>query len=368
MHYFVELIIVLIGMFFTAILFFRLPVLPLVKINKNDYPKVSIIIPARNEEKNLALLLKDLSLQTFPIHEIFCVDDNSEDATGKIVLANGSKLISLNDKPEGWVGKSWACQNGANEAKGDLLLFLDADVRFGKEGIYRLVQTYMEEKCTISVQPYHKTEKAYEQFSMLFNLIQFAANGVSLPKTYNIGLFGPIILISLKDYKKVGGHEKVKDKIIEDVDLGIELKKAGLTFKLFLGDKDISYRMYSKGFQELFQGWTKNIASGAAKTPIPIFLLVFFWISSLIAIPLNLFKNALILNWTLLALYSFLYIMMMLILFNLSKRFGYFQKWAIIFFPIIVLELLAVFFVSTIKKVFGLKVTWKGRKIKSEAR
>lgn len=329
-----------------------------------SFPSVSIIIPARNEEKNLALLLKDLSTQILPAHEIICVDDASEDATARIALSFGVKLISLHDKPAGWTGKSWACQNGADAAKGDLLLFLDADVRLGKDGIRRLVQACVESGCTISVQPYHKTNKMYEQFSMMFNLVQIAANGTALPKPHNLGLYGPVILISQSDYRKAGGHESAKGSVIEDMTLGLQLKKMSLPYRLFIGDADISFRMYGDGFHSLLQGWVKNLATGASKMPLPLFLMVFFWITSLASVPLQLAKFAFSANTPWLIVYSLFYIIWVLILVTLVKRVGHFRRWVLAFYPILVLFFLSVFVVSMIKKIFGLKVTWKGRSIR----
>ncbi len=95
---------------------------------------------------------------------------------------------------------------------------------------------------------------------MFFNIVQFAANGLGVPKGNHIGLYGPVILISRENYDKSGGHEQIKESIIDDIALGIELKKAGIPFKLFLGDKDIYFRMYSGSFSDLFRGWLKNIA------------------------------------------------------------------------------------------------------------
>ncbi|NTW71670.1 MAG: glycosyltransferase family 2 protein, partial [Eubacteriaceae bacterium] len=152
--------IILVGLIFSVLLFSRFTLLGIGNI-KDQSIKLSIIIPARNEEKNLPLLLDDLKNQTSKIHEIICVDDESDDDTAKMASFYNIKLISLKNKPEGWIGKSWACQKGADAADGDLFLFLDADVRLSSFGINKLLHAYEVNRCTISVQPYHKTEKKY---------------------------------------------------------------------------------------------------------------------------------------------------------------------------------------------------------------
>lgn len=362
----IEFVIVIFGLAVTPVLFYHFPKLPESRIKDRSYPTVSVIIPSRNEEKNLPLLLNDLHSQSAELSEIICVDDDSSDATARIAESNGITVLSLQDKPEGWAGKSWACQNGANVATGELLLFLDADVRLEHNGILRIIQAYCDSGSTISVQPFHKTEKIYEQLSMLFNFIQIAANGTALPKPVDVGLYGPVILISKSDYNKIGGHESVRKSIVEDMALGAKLKEAGIPFKLFIGDKEISFRMYGDGLKGLLQGWIKNIAAGAAKTPPHVLGMVFFWISSLISVPAHVIMSAVSGNVLFSVIYSLLYIIWVTLLYFYSKRIGQFRLIAIVFYPVLMVVFLGVFAVSIFKKVCGLKVIWKGRSIAQE--
>lgn len=365
---FVEFAFVLIGLAASAVLFYRFPKLPEIGNEPADYPRISVIIPARNEENNLPLLLKDLCEQTLPAFEIICVDDASEDATAQTALSFGAKLISLHTKPEGWLGKSWACQNGADTAEGELLLFLDADVRLGRDGIKKIMQAYANAGCTLSVQPYHRTEKLFEQLSMIFNLVQIAANGTALPGQLNVGLYGPVILIAKQDYKKIDGHESVRKCIVEDMALGLRLKEEGLPYRLFIGDQDVAFRMYGDGLRSLLQGWIKNMAVGAANTPIPLFLLVFLWVTSLISVPMQIIKMSVSVNLPWLMIYSLLYIVWVFLLKFLAARVGHFRVWTFIFYPADMLVLVGVLIVSAFRKIFGLKVKWKGRAVKPAGR
>ena len=133
-------------------LFYKFPMLD---SDKNDEEiikkKISIIIPARNEEKNLPNLLKDLQNQKYKVHEIICVDDGSTDSTAEIIKENGAKYLNIKDLPDGWKGKTWACQNGAKVATGDLLLFIDADVRFSSDALSSLVNHYEKKGNPISI-------------------------------------------------------------------------------------------------------------------------------------------------------------------------------------------------------------------------
>jgi len=354
-----------VGISFTALLFYRFPKLPPARTSK-DFPTVSIIIPARNEEENLQLLLEDLQTQSLKPHEIICVNDDSSDNTAGVAQTFGASLINLHSKPEGWTGKTWACQNGADLASGSLLLFLDADVRLRKDGLARLVQTYQTADCTISVQPFHTAREPYEQFSFLFNLVQIAANGTTLPRRTNIGVHGPVLLIAEADYAKIGGHASVRQCVVEDMVFGQKLKQNHLPYQLFIGDEDVSYRMYPGGLRSLVQGWVKNFAFGATKTHPLILLMIILWFGSMMTVPIYLVLSAGSANLPMIAVYGLIYLLWVFVLGTLANRIGRFHVLPIILFPVLVAGFLLIFTVSLITKVFGLPVTWKGRVIAGE--
>lgn len=359
-----NLIVIAIGLVFSILLFYKFPVISKVK-STSSITKISIVIPARNEERTLPLLLKDLKKQDFQIHEIICVDDESEDNTEKIILDNEAILVSVQDKPKDWTGKSWACELGATRATGDLILFLDADVRLAKDSIGKLVSQYENEKCVISVQPYHHTEKNYEQLSLFFNIVQIAANGVCVPfKNKSVGLFGPVILIKKEDYKFIGTHDSVKKSIIEDVSLGQNLIKSGKKFKLFMGGDNVSFRMYGDGFKSLYEGWSKNFATGAMKTDFLILVMVFWWLTASASTFINVVYSCVDFNLKELVIYLALYIIWVVEIFRISIKTGKYMKWAVLIYPIPLLAFFVIFILSLIKKIFRLNTTWKQRKIK----
>ena len=104
--------------------------------------KVSIVIPARNEEDNLPRLLSSLRQSSQPAHEVIVVDDASHDGTAAAAAAGGARVLTAAPLPAGWTGKTWACFQGAEIAAGDLFIFLDADTWFEPDGLTRLVSTY----------------------------------------------------------------------------------------------------------------------------------------------------------------------------------------------------------------------------------
>lgn len=335
------------------------------KIKRTGLNRVSVIIPARNEEKNLPHLLLDLQRQVCPAYEIICVDDSSEDRTAELIRQSGAQLVSITEKPEGWVGKTWACKCGAARATGDLLLFLDADVRLHPAALTKLINTYQKEGCVISVQPFHTAKKIYEQFSFFFSLILVAGNGVGFPfgRRY-IGLFGPVILIPANTYYDVKGHNTVQRSVVDDLALGEALKRQKIPFSLFMGGPDISFRMYGGGFRDLCQGWIKNFAAGAARTPIVLLFMIILWFGGCTAVFYELIRAVFDGKWESIAVYAGLYAAWVIALWLISRRVGRFSVGAVILYPFLLVFFYIIFLVSTFMKVFHLSVIWKGRKIK----
>ena len=192
-------------------------------LDKISSLKVSIIIPARNEEKTLSFLLSSIQSQTVKPHEVILVNDQSEDGTEAIGRQFGVKIINTESLPEGWLGKNWACYRGAKNASGNLFLFLDADTAFEPGGLERLLACYLKYKGVVSVEPYHKIKKFYENFAVYFNIILMGSMNVFTPLQFKlkpIGAFGPCLLCDRETYFSIDGHSSTKDKIMEDLELG----------------------------------------------------------------------------------------------------------------------------------------------------
>jgi 4,4'-diaponeurosporenoate glycosyltransferase len=379
-----NLTILILGLLASRYLFWRLPNLTQTENGYRDFV-VSVVIPARNEEKTLPLLLEDLKHQTLMPMEIICVNDGSTDRTRQLILDAGGpvKLVDVMEKPSDWMGKAWACLQGAELANGELLLFLDADVRLGKDALAKLADTYRQEPSTISVQPYHKMSGMYENLSLFFNLIEVGANGTGIPgKRWTAGLYGPVILIPKADYDDIGGHRVARQTIVDDLTLGDALKRAGKQYRLYLGGKDISFRMYGEGISALFHGWTKNFATGLGKTPGILLPPVFFWVTSCTAAPLYFLQSALSdgngegmafsmlglpgeVMWPLIYLAG--YVLWVGELNRIVPKIGNFRRFTLLIYPVFMLAFLLTFFWSLWKKIFHRKVTWKGRTMKPEA-
>jgi len=191
------------------------------------------------------------------------------------------KVLESLPTPEGWIGKTWACFQGARIASGEILVFLDADTVLEKNGLEKIIQTYVKKDGALSIQPYHKMRDLYEQLSAFFNIIAMAGMGaftVLGRRIRPIGLFGPVVVMKRQNYLDSGGHDKVKGEILDDVALGSELQKKGMGVRCLGGKSTISFRMYPNGIRELINGWSKGFAMGAAKTSTPLLILIVAWI------------------------------------------------------------------------------------------
>jgi 4,4'-diaponeurosporenoate glycosyltransferase len=327
---------------------------------------VSIIIPARNEEKSLPILLDSLRENVYLPNEIIVVVGPSEDKTLEVAERNNVKVIRLEPTPQGWVGKPWACYQGALAAKGDILVFLDADTWLENGGLKRILDTYITRDGVISVQPYHTMKKLYEQLSAFFNIIMMGAMGTFTIMGDHIkplGLFGPCIVIKRKDYLKVGGHEVVKGEVVEDLAIGNRLKKWRVPIYCYGGKSTISFRMYPNGIKELIDGWSKGFAKGAVKTYIPILIVIIAWVGGAISATIYVFEAILSMNIFSILVWSLAYMGYVTQIYWMLFRLGTFKFYTALFYPICLLFFLSIFMYSIFIVFIRKTVKWKGTTI-----
>ena len=356
LHY----ILIIIGIIIFNLLFNKFPTL---KESKCDSTlKVSVIIPARNEEKNIDNLLTDLENQTYDIHEIICVDDNSTDSTATIIKKHKVKYILLDTLPKGWKGKTWACQNGALKASGEVLIFLDSNVRVKNTAIESLISTYKKGEKPLSIQPYHIVKKNYEYLSIFFNFIQLCVTYLTIfnKKDY-LGFYGPTFIIDRELFFKHGGYEKVKNAVVEDLFLGKYYKKVGIDVDLLLGGNEVKFTMYPESFSQLVEGWSKNFAQAALSIRFSIFFMVFIWITYLILVPYLLFNVVVYHQLFLTFVLGTLYFLTSLKLYHSSKYIGSFPFFVSLFYPLYLIAFMIIFVYSFFKTFFFKNTTWKGR-------
>lgn len=232
-------------------------------------PSISILIPARNEEKNIGSLLEQVSRLEYPNLEIIVYNDHSEDKTESIVnhwatLQPTIKLINGQQLPQGWLGKNYACHQLAQSATGSILLFLDADVRVQKDLIKRSISHFQKyELHLLSIFPKQIVKSFGEKISVpLMNWILLSLLPLSLVQKSKNDAFsaanGQFMMFRAATYKSILPHEKCKASGVEDIAILKLFKQKSLTSDTRLGDNAISCQMYD-GLDTAITGFTKNI-------------------------------------------------------------------------------------------------------------
>jgi 4,4'-diaponeurosporenoate glycosyltransferase len=351
------------GLILSIILFFRFPQLRQFETS-NFGRKISVIIPARNEEKNLPGILGDLKNQTWNNFEIICVNDNSDDNTEEIIRQYDVKQIDLTSLPTEWKGKTWACQQGAAQAGGDILLFIDADVRLSPDALEKLVKTYNRTNEPLSVQPFHTVKKTYEFFSFFFNLVQLCSTGMTVAGMKNtMGFYGPLLMISKKLFFEYGGYDPVKNEVLEDFKLGKFYKEHGVRLSLFTGGNFVKFRMYRESLNSLIEGWTKNFSKGAVATYRLLVLAIILWIGYLTVLPIRLIVSVIENQVPMIVFFLLIYLFTVLILNKCARNTGSFPFAVSVFYPFFLSGFYLIFLYSVLATFLFKNTTWKGRRM-----
>ncbi len=352
--------------FFAWAMFARLRFVPALKHDAlQPGVTVSIIIPARNEEDNLSLLLPSLSSQEFLPFEVLVVDDDSSDTTAEVAAKFGATVIAGKSLPEGWFGKPWACQQGADAARGDWFLFLDADLTLEHEGLLRIAALARDPSAVYSVCPYHRIKRGHEELSSFFNAIMILGiNAFTLKrnKASGIGLFGQAMFVSREHYEKVGGHRAVKREILENFRLSRRFRELGISCCCFLGKGTLSMRMFPGGFRDLVTGWSKGFISGASNTARTALIGISLWLSGLIMICIATIFFPVVGTELKFAIFG-LYLVGTFQCLFVFKKIGNFSVFNALMFPISLVFYQAIFFLALRRKRTGGYIQWKGRDV-----
>jgi len=212
----------------------------------HNSPKVSIILPARNEEAFIEKCINSLLEQDYKNYEIIAIDDMSDDNTGNIIKKiskENSKVVYVlaDPKPEKWTGKNWACFEGFRKSSGELLLFTDADTFHTRKTISLAVDHLMSEELdALTVIPKMLCLDWWTKITLpvlsTFLHTRFSALRVNDPSKKTGYFFGSFFIIKRKTYESVGTHEGVKSDIVEDGALGKKVKEQGFKLKMVRGE------------------------------------------------------------------------------------------------------------------------------------
>ncbi|MBM7681299.1 glycosyltransferase involved in cell wall biosynthesis [Pullulanibacillus pueri] len=322
--------------------------------------KLSIIIPARNEEENIAHLLDSLHAQTYHPYEIIVVNDGSSDQTKAVAESYGVKVIDCPKLPQGWTGKTWAVWNGFLRSTGELIAFLDADIRLAPQALEILLKARQKSGGVLSIVPYHFTKKLYERLALVFNILGvFAFTSPFEIKNPRKGLYGSCILTTREDYEKVKGHDSIKSEILDDLNLGARFIEEGIAVHNYIGGDLVAFRMYPQGIKSEFQGFGKGAVLSTTSLRAPTLLFVVLWILGLVVSESFLFF--LETSFFLPLFIGYLLYMLQIVYFvKFVGRFGFIMP---IFHILSTLFFLIVILYSVYQVVFLKEVTWKGRTV-----
>ena len=251
------------------------------------FPRVSILVPARNEERNIERCINSLLAQDYPDFELLVLDDESTDQTGRLLAAlaaSDERLQVLSGQPlkAGWLGKNWACAQLAARASGQLLFFTDADTLHQPQTLRALVTALEGERADlIGGFPRQEVHSRGEKFIVpFFSWVVYCFTPLSL--AYRLKLpalstaVGQALLFRREAYEGIGGHHAVRASIVEDLELARQIIGRGYRWRMMRLTDLISCRMY-RGGQEAAAALSRNLFAAFNFRVLP-YLFAWSWL------------------------------------------------------------------------------------------
>jgi len=236
-------------------------------LRPGGYPRLSVIVPARNEEHRIGACLKTLLAQDYPALEVVVVDDCSTDRTADVVREVAGRdgrvrLVSGKPPPPGWLGKPHAIWQGVEASGGEFLCFVDSDGELHPQCIRQALESMEEHRSDLLTLGMRLEcpsfwERAVQPLIIQLVLMGFPAEKVNDPASDVASANGPFLLFRRSAYEAIGGHAAVRNEIVEDLVLARRIKQEGLRLTWVLAPDLMSVRMYAS-LREIWEGWSKN--------------------------------------------------------------------------------------------------------------
>jgi chlorobactene glucosyltransferase len=259
--------------------FLTLPRLTSRKPNLSESPVesgifVSIIVPARNESATITRLLRSILGTTYGPFEVVVVDDRSTDDTASVVESLADERVRVirgEELPDGWYGKPWACYQGYRAAKGNLLLFTDADTQHSPALLGHAVGALIQQDAgLVTISPLQRCITFWERVIMpqIWFLLALRYHPPAVNRARrerDVIANGQFILVSREAYVKAGTHAAVKHEVAEDLALAQTFLRQGLKLHFAFAERLMETRMY-QNLPQLIEGWSKNIYLGGRRS------------------------------------------------------------------------------------------------------
>ena len=260
-------------------------------------PRVSVLIPARNEESHIGDCVRSLLVQDYPDFEVVVLNDHSTDRTGEILgaLRAGEprlRVLEGANLPDGWLGKHWACHQLAQASDSGIILFTDADTRHGPQSVrHGVAALEAEDADLLTAIPHEETITWAERLAVPvipWSIFTFLPLVVAYRAPYRLlsATIGQYMLFRRSVYMQVGGHAAVRDDPVDDIALGRRIKAQGFRWRLADATHDVRCRMYRSAGQ-VVEGFSKNLFAAFGNRLAP-FLGVWAWLSVVFLLPVGL--------------------------------------------------------------------------------
>ncbi len=359
--------------------------LPNEKIEVSQSPVISICIPARNEERSISKSVEAACRLSYTDFEVIVLNDQSTDATGDILnsllekFPNTLKVIQGTEKPSDWLGKPFACHQLSKHASGEYLIFVDADTILSDEAVSaalnvmrsnnlgfctvwpRQITDNVSEKIIIphvyfallTLLPWHYTERKPKWMPNFFHQ-RF--------KDMFAAACGQYVMFTREAYHQIGGHESVKNEVVEDVALAKMIKNADITMKMLYGSTQVACRMY-ESHQEVWQGFRKNFFAGFSYN-LFLFLIMAIIHIAVFLVPIGILLASLFVDMSseiiMLSLLAFMIVLVQRAavqrLMSLPLLYSFTHPIGVIWFQILGLRCISDY-------LLGKKVSWKDRQV-----
>jgi len=341
--------------------------------DSGTHPRISVLVPARNEEATIGPCVSSLLAQDYPDFQVIVINDNSTDGTGTILSKLGQgdsrlKVISGQPLPPDWLGKHWACHQLYMAADGELLLFTDADTVHTPDTLRCAAAALLAEKADmLSILPRHILGTLAEKLIMPgFALGAFA--NIPLParlrpgNTKMVSSSGKLMLFRRASYEAAGGFRSIRQSVLDDLQLAERVSLLGMRYRVFDGTDNTTCRMY-RNWTELHQGLSKNVFPSYGYN-VPLFTFTWLWINFVFWEPIVVLGVHKIPEYPpvlSVGLAAICVVACLALLGSYYYRFK-FPLYIVLFYPVSASLLTAIAFSSMFLTLSG-QATWKDRKL-----